>query len=88
MSTSRQRLSMVAQLIGMAAAFGAFDDVEVPAVVPADPEHPGPVRIDGVEYHCCYAQWMIGPGTHNADCGGAVEGQATTGAGAPKGEQR
>lgn len=72
---------MNARLIGLLARMGAFDDVEVPAVVPADPEHPGPVCVDGSEHYCCYAQYMIGPGTHNEDCGGAA------GAEAPKGEQ-
>lgn len=66
MSPQRQRLSALASLLGMAAALGAFDDYAPPAVVPADPEHPGPFGK-----HCCWANYMVSPTTHNADCGGA-----------------
>ena len=64
----------LASLVGMAAAMGAFDDLTVPRVVPADPEHPGPVRFsDGREGHCWWANYMVSPETHNADCPSAAK---------------
>ena len=64
----------LACLVGMAAAMGAFDDFAVPRVVPADPEHPGPVRFsDGRAGHCCWANYMVSPETHNAECANAAK---------------
>ena len=75
MSANRARLTTLAQLVSAAAAMGAFDDLTVPTVVPSDPEHPGPVRFsDGREGHCCWANYMVSPETHNEDCGNAAKG--------------
>lgn len=71
MSANRAHFSAVAHLLGMAAAAGAFDDYTPPAVVPADPLHPGPHNGD-----CCYANHMISPETHNADCPSANGGES------------
>ena len=68
----RVHFTAIAQLLGMAAATGAFDDYTPPAVVPADPEHPGPVPFEEGGEHCCWANWQISPTTHNADCRNAA----------------
>lgn len=75
MNNRRQRLFALAQLVGTAAAMGAFDDAKPPAVVPVDPEHPGPVGE-----HCCWANYMVSPATHNEDCGNAPTDGAKGGA--------
>ena len=72
--TPRRPMGPYLALLAMSVAAGAFDDLEVPTVVPADPEHPGPVRYtDGTGY-CCWANYMVSPETHNADCGNAAKG--------------
>lgn len=75
------RLSALAHLLALAACASA-DDHDPPTRVPADPEHPGPIRFAGGGGHCCWANYMVSPTTHNEDCGGVVPGagDATEGA--------
>lgn len=77
--SGRRDLGPYLALLSMAVASGAFDDLEAPAVVPADPEHPGPVCVGGGPHeadsnYCCWANYMVSPKTHNADCGSAAKG--------------
>ena len=76
---TRLRLSALAHILALAAASGALDDHKPPARVPADPEHPGPVRFADGGGHCCWANYMLGPETHNADCGGAADDPSRNG---------
>ena len=68
---TRAAVAAIVHLADVLTASGDFDDLAVPTVVPADPEHPGPVRYtDGTGY-CCWANYMVSPETHNADCNAA-----------------
>jgi hypothetical protein len=68
-----RRLSALAHLLALTAC-ASSDDHAPPAVVSADPEHPGPVRFAGGGGHCCWANYMISTTTHNEDCGGVTPG--------------